>query len=91
MARAIVKYTFVALLALLSTQTVPPTSRSVATIEFIYRACTEQQEAAPRDGRQTRIEPDGPQPAASYVTLPRPEPSTVVLAQRPPPTHFLFT
>ncbi len=87
MARAVMKYAFAALLALLSTQAVMPSARAVAAIEMACGSETEKQ--TPREARRIRADAPGRQDAPVYVSRTRPEPDTAALFQRPPPLFFL--
>jgi hypothetical protein len=89
MARAVAKYVFAALLALLSTQAAAPSLRVVGAAEIVWCAQAEQQ--APREDRGIRMALPATQPALLYVSRTRPEPDAAVLFQRPPPTPFLFS
>lgn len=89
MARALLKYAFVALFALLSTQAVVPSTRVAAAIEIVCSAKTEQEMA-----RETRaIAPPAPvgPPAPFYVSRTRPQPEAAPLFQRPPPSFLRFS
>lgn len=88
MARAVAKYVFAALLALLSTQAAP-SLRVVGAAEIVWCAQAEQQ--APREARPIRAHVPAGRPASAYVSRTRPEPDAAVLFQRPPPTPFLFS
>jgi len=89
MARAVAKYVFAALLALLSTQAAVPSVRVVAAIEIVY--CTEAEQQTPRDVQRIWAYLPVRQPEAMYVSPARPEPGATVLFQRPPPTPSLFS
>ena len=89
MARAAVKYVFAALLALLSTQAGVPSVRVVTAIAIV--CSTEAEQQAPREARRARAGIAVRQPAATYLSLTRPEPDAAILFQRPPPTPFLFS
>jgi hypothetical protein len=85
-ARAILKYTFAALLALLSTQAVTPHTRVCASIEVV---CSKQaEEHAPRRAQSSGMAAPIRQNACCYVSRTRPEPAAAVLFQRPPPSFF---
>ena len=88
MARAVLKYAFAALLALLTTQAVVPVARAAAAIEFVYTTEAEQQDLqGTRPGQQDpapHIEP-------AYISRTRPEPDAADLFQRPPPAGSLFS
>jgi hypothetical protein len=88
MARAVVKYAFAALLALLSTQAGVPSFNVVLSFEIVCTAEAEQQ--APREVRRVRPARPAPQATSEYASRTRPEPETPVLFQRPPPTRSLF-
>ena len=86
MARAILKYTFAALLALLSTQAVTPQTRVCAAIELV---CSQQaEEHAPRKARASWVAPLVRQITRGYISRTRPEPAAAALFQRPPPSLF---
>ena len=87
MARAVAKYAFAALLALLSTQAVVQSVRIVTAIEIV--CSTEAEQQTPREARRIRADIQAGQPAPTYVSRTRPEPDAAVLFQRPPPTSSL--
>jgi hypothetical protein len=89
MARAVAKYAFAALLALLSTQAAVPSIRVVTAIEVVCRTEAEQQ--IPREARRVRADAQAPPPAPAYVSRIRPEPDAAVLFQRPPPSTSLVS
>ena len=89
MARAVTKYAFAALLALLSTQAVVQSVRIVTAIEIV--CSTEAEQQTPREARRIRADIQAGQPAPTYVSRTRPEPDAAVLFQRPPPTLSLFS
>src|ERR1039457_5692138 len=80
MARAVAKYVFAALLALLSTQAAVPSVRLVAGIEIVW--CTEAEQQTPREARLIRADIQAGQPVPTYVSRTRPEPDAAVLFQR---------
>ena len=88
MARAVAKYVFAALLALLSTQAAP-SLRVVGAAEIVW--CAEVEQQAPREDRGIRTDSRATQPAPVYVSRTRTEPDAAVLYQRPPPTPLLFS
>jgi hypothetical protein len=87
MARAVAKYVFAALLALLSAQAVVPSVRVVTGIEITWR--TEAHQQAPRQARRIRADVQAALPAPAYVSRTRPEPDAAILFQRPPPFSSL--
>jgi hypothetical protein len=89
MARAVAKYVFAALLALLSTQAAEPSLRVVGAAEIVWRRQAEQQ--APRESRRIRPQIPAGATAPAYTSRTKPEPAGAVLFQRPPPTPFLFS
>jgi hypothetical protein len=89
MARAVGKYAFAALLALLSTQAVVPSVRVVPATEIVGRSKAEQQ--IPREARRIRADIQVRQLAPAYVSRTRPEPDAAFLFQRPPPATSLFS
>lgn len=89
MARAVAKYAFAALLALLSTQAVVPSVRVVTAIEI--DCSTEAEQQTPREARRIRSDIQAGQPAPTYVSRAKPEPDAAVLFQRPPPTSSLLS
>jgi hypothetical protein len=89
MARAVAKYLFTALLALLSTQAAVPSVRVVAGIEIVWSAEAEKQ--TPHEVRSIPAGIPVRQPAPAYASRTRPEPNIAVLFQRPPPAEFLFS
>jgi len=89
MARAVAKYVFAAMLALLSTQAAAPSVRVVAGVEIAW--CTEAEQQAPREVRIIRAYTRAAQPALAYVSPAGPKPATAVLFQRPPPALSLFS
>ena len=89
MARAIMKYAFAALLALLSTQAVARSLRIAAAIEVVR--CKETEQQTPRETQRIWAEVQVRQNAAAYVSRTKPEPDTAALFQRPPPFSFLFS
>jgi hypothetical protein len=88
MARAVVRYAFIALLALLSTQGVVPSVRVLVGFEVVCSAEAEQQ--TPRKSYPIRTAAPTRQSAPYYVSRNRPEPDTTALFQRPPPIRSLF-
>jgi hypothetical protein len=92
MARAVLKYAFAALLALLSTQAVVPSARAVAAIEMACSIHLEDrtEKQTPQDARRIRADIQVLQNARPYVSRTRPELDTAVLFQRPPPRSSLF-
>jgi len=89
MARAVAKYVFAALLALLSTQAAVPSLRVVGAAEIVWCAKAEQQ--VPREARRIRPQIPVGRPAPAYTSRTKPEPAGAGLFQRPPPTLFLFS
>jgi hypothetical protein len=89
MARAVAKYVFAALLALLATQAAVPSVRVAAAIEIVCRSEAEQQ--TPRKGPSIRANIQVREPALTYLARTRPEPDATVLFQRPPPAPSLFS
>jgi hypothetical protein len=89
MARAVAKYVFAAMLALLSTQAAVPSVRVVAGIEIVWSSEAEQQ--TPREARRIRVDIRAAQTAPAYVSRTGPEPDAAILFQRPPPTASLFS
>jgi hypothetical protein len=87
MARAVMKYAFAALLALLSTQAVALSVRVATAIEVVYSNEAEQQ--APREARRVLVNAPIRQATPAYVSRTRPEPYTPALFQRPPPLSSL--
>jgi hypothetical protein len=87
-ARAALKYVFVAVLALFSVQVVAPV-RVVTTIEFTYR--NEAKQKAPRAVCTPRSEERVRLSAPGYESRTRPEPFLAALFQRPPPLSPLFS
>lgn len=87
-ARAALRYVFVAVLALFSVQVVAPV-RVVTTLEFAYRCEAEQQ--SPRMIPRPRVEVRMRPPASGYQSRTRPEPFLAALFQRPPPIVSLFS
>ena len=86
MARAFLKYAFVALLALFTTQAVVPMPRVAAAILFVCDAEVEQRVPADSQARHKET----PLAAPGYRSCPRPDPDAAVLYQRPPPAGSLF-
>jgi hypothetical protein len=89
MARAVAKYVFAALLALLSTQAVVPSVRVVTASEIAW--CTEAEQQTPGEVRRFRADLQVRQPAPIYLSRTRPEPAAAILFQRPPPLPSLFS
>jgi hypothetical protein len=87
------KYAFAALLALLSTQAVVITVRAGAVFEIVWSKQTRRtdERQTPREVRQDRADVKVPRSAPAYVSRTRPEPSTSVLFQRPPPLSSFFS
>ncbi len=88
-ARAVLQYTFAALLALLSTQAVVPSARGTAAIEIVCWAEAEQQ--TPRKTQRISPEVQVRQPAPAYASRTKPEPDAACLFQRPPPSLSLLS
>src|SRR3954452_6716388 len=89
MARAVVQYTFTALLALLSIHGVVPSAQVITPTVIIFRAEAGQQisRGIRPLHRCQRVQPLAP----FYVSRIRPEPDTAALFQRPPPKFPLFS
>lgn len=88
MARAVLKYTFAAVLALLSVQAGVPFTHVVAGIEIV--CCTEAEQQSPREAPSVRPQTPNQQPVLPYASRTPPEPDGAVLFQRPPPSPSLF-
>jgi hypothetical protein len=93
MARAVLKYAFVALLALLSAQAAVPFVRVVASIQILCSKGTEHadEKQTPQEARRIQANARVLQSAPAFVSRTRPEPDTAALFQRPPPLSFLFS
>jgi hypothetical protein len=89
MARAVMKYAFAALLALLSTQALLPSFRVAAAIEIV--CSKEAEKRTPRETRSIQADAKVRQDAPAYVSRTRPAPDTAALFQRPPPLSSLFS
>lgn len=85
MARAVVKYAFAALLALLSTQALVPSERLVATIGVLCAIPLEDKTETenPRDARRIQVGPQVLQRARVYVSWIGSESDIDVLFRRP--------
>jgi hypothetical protein len=88
MARAVTKYVFAALLALLSTQAVVPSVRVAPGIEVVCGIDLEQQ--TPRHAPRIQTHTQARQPVPMYLLRVRPQLDAPNLFQRPPPRPFLF-
>lgn len=88
MARAVTKYVFAALFALLSTQAVVPSVRVAPGIEIVCGTGVEQQipNKTVRLVVRLRARPAVP----CYISHTRPEPDAPILFQRPPPHLSVF-
>jgi hypothetical protein len=86
MARALLKYTMVALLAFFSTQAVVPSPCLAASVEIVGSRKAGHQIAREEAG----IMPPAPirAPASLYVSRTRLQSEAVALFQRPPPFSF---
>ena len=89
MARAMLKYVFAALLALLYAQAFVPTPRTTAAIVIVWESEAEQQ--APCDARPVRAPRRHAPPAIPYVSRFAPGPNIPALFQRPPPAVLFFS
>jgi hypothetical protein len=90
MARAIPKYVFAALLALLSAQAAVSYVR-IAPIEIIFGNAAEQH--IPAEFRRPRVYAPGREPlqsAPAYISQAGPQPDFAVPFQRPPPAPSFF-
>jgi hypothetical protein len=88
MARAVTKYVFAAVLALLSTQAVVPSVRVVPAIEIVCGINLDQQ--TPQDAPRIQTHTQARQPVPMYLLRVRPQLDAPNLFQRPPPRPSLF-
>jgi hypothetical protein len=88
MARAVTKYVFAALLAVLSTQAVVPSVRVAPAIEIV--CSTRAKQRIPQNTRNLAIARHTRPPVPAYISCARPEPSAPILIQRPPPPPSVF-
>jgi hypothetical protein len=89
MARAVAKYVFAALLALLTAQTAVPSRHLASAAEIVWCAETEQQAA--EQVRPILLHRRVRLPILTYASRISPQPDAPVLFQRPPPATALFS
>ncbi len=89
MARAVVQFTFAALLALLSMHGVVSSPQVIRPSIVVFSAAVKRQVS--RETRPAVRVRRVPLIASSYVSRSRPEPDGTALFQRPPPVFLFFS